>query len=369
MLTNFLSKSGEVDFSLLTGRSKVTLITKNIRKIEDAGFLKVYRLGPGPADFLSGVIYEVFDSTPDLIKNMRFASLCKEAAGSTIAKRADVFHIHGIWGLSDLEYANLGVYLSQLFRKPLVVTLHGGFVGDPLIGGMQLEKPEIKRILTRYADVITTYSRDVFNFLGQMGLGEKTQLITNFVDTTQFVQSKSKKNGNTVVYVGRLEGPQTPELLVEAFKQVHNRIPNAKLHIVGYGSLYDNIKRLIHCYGLDETVILKGKQTDVRPFLWNSDIFVATNFGYVASLEAWSAGLALVAPNFGVLRETVTDHLNGLLIAPKEPAMLAAALIELLENKQLCETLALNGKETVKNYDVRAVAPKILDIYKSLVKN
>ena len=37
---------------------------------------------------------------------------------------------------------------------------------------------------------------------------------------------------------------------------------------------------------------MMGKQTDVRKFLWNSDIFVATNFGYMASLEAWSAGLS-----------------------------------------------------------------------------
>src|SRR5512138_3694388 len=86
MLTNFLSKSGAVDFSLITGRSKVSFVTKNIRKSEDAGFLKVYRLGPGPADLFSGVVYEAFDSTPNFVKKVRFTSLCREAVRSKAAK-------------------------------------------------------------------------------------------------------------------------------------------------------------------------------------------------------------------------------------------------------------------------------------------
>lgn len=367
MLTNYLSKSNEVEFSLITGRSKVLLVTKNIKKLENAGFIKVHRLGPSPADLVSGVLFEAFDSTPSFVKKMRFAGLCQEAAKSCVAKSADIFHAHGIWGLSDLEYANLGLYLSQHFHKPLVVTLHGGFIGDPLIGGMPLERPAIKRILD-YSDVITTYSKEVFSVLERMGLGEKSRLITNFVDTTQFKNSSAVKKGGAVIYVGRLEGPQTPALLIEAFKQVHTRVPNAKLQIVGYGTLYNHIKNLIHEYGLEETVYLMGKQTDVRQFLWNSDIFVATNFGYVASLEAWSAGLALVAPNFGVLKETVTQRVNGLLVPPKDANTLASALIELLENSSLREKIALNGVETVKNYDIRAVAPKIFDVYQSVIK-
>ena len=111
-----------------------------------------------------------------------------------------------------------------------------------------------------------------------------------------------------------------------------------------------------------------GKQTDVRKFLWNADIFVATNFGYMASLEAWSAGLAVVAPNFGVLKETVTHGQNGLLVDPGNSDQLASALITLLENKHLRDKLASNGMETAKNYDIASVVPKISAVYQSLLK-
>ena len=47
-LSYYLSKTQNVDFSLITGRTKILQLTKNIPKTEDARYLKVYRLGPRP---------------------------------------------------------------------------------------------------------------------------------------------------------------------------------------------------------------------------------------------------------------------------------------------------------------------------------
>ena len=119
-LTSYLAKKQDYDFSLITGRTKIRFITKNIDKFEDAGFLKVYRLGPNPVDLVNGVVFHAFHSTPKLIDKALLTSLYREAAKTEAAKSADLFHIHGIW--SDLEYINLGIYLSRRFQKPLVLT-------------------------------------------------------------------------------------------------------------------------------------------------------------------------------------------------------------------------------------------------------
>ena len=165
---------------------------------------------------------------------MKFASLYKEAANWKVAQSADVFHIHGIW--RDLEYINLGIYLSRHYNKPLVVTLHGGFVGDPLHGGMPLTSPAVRSILKDDVAAITTYSKEVLGTLEQMGLGDKSYLVTNFVDTPHFKNPATvPPHDITVIYVGRLEPVQTPDLVIKAFKKVHDQLPNAKLTIVGYG--------------------------------------------------------------------------------------------------------------------------------------
>jgi glycosyltransferase involved in cell wall biosynthesis len=298
---------------------------------------------------------------------MKFSSLYHEAANSEGAQSADLFHIHGIWG--DLEYINLGIYLSRHFNKPLVVTLHGGFVGDPLQGGMPLESPAVKSILKNDVAAITTYSKEVLGTLHKMGLKNKSYLLTNFVDPPHFKNpDPTPPHDLTMIYVGRLEPVQTPELVVKAFKQVHDEFPKAKLIIVGYGTLFEYLKDLAKELNLESSVSFTGKQTDVRKYLWSSDVFVATNFGYIATLEAWSAGLAVVAPRFGILKETIDNKANGLLVEPGNVDSLASALLRLAKDAELRRKLAANGVEAVKNYDVRAVAPKMSQIYRSILE-
>jgi glycosyltransferase involved in cell wall biosynthesis len=367
-LTSYLAKKQAIEFSLITGRTKFLLVTKNIKKYEDTGFLKVYRLGPNFVDVLNGACIYALGSTPRLVEKIKFTSLYQEASKSRGAQTSDVFHIHGIW--HDLEYINLGIYLSRHYHKPLVVTLHGGFVGSPLQGGMPLEAAPVKAILENDVSAITTYSREVLGTLERMGLGSKSHLITNFVDPPYFKKPRFvEPHETTIIYVGRLEPVQTPDLVLRAFKKVTEQVPNAKLVIVGYGTLFEKLKLMIKEMNLEDYVTMAGKQTDVRPFLWRSDIFVATNFGYIATLEAWSAGLAVVAPNFGILKETISHEQNGLLFESDRVDELTAALIRLIEDRQLRETLALNGAQAVQNYDIRVVAPKMSLIYRSVINN
>jgi glycosyltransferase involved in cell wall biosynthesis len=202
-----------------------------------------------------------------------------------------------------------------------------------------------------------------------MGLGYKSHLLTNFVDTPQFKNPQQPKNHEvTVIYVGRLEPVQTPDLVVKAFKKVNEQIPNAKLTIVGYGRMFEPLQQQIKQLGIENAVTMTGKQTDVRKYLWQSDVFVATNFGYIATLEAWAAGLAVVAPNFGVLKETVADGYNGLIFEPGNADDLAAKLISAIQDAALRKQIASNGVQTVAGYDIRAVAPKMAAIYQTIAK-
>ncbi len=184
---------------------------------------------------------------------------------------------------------------------------------------MPLKSAPVKDILFNNAAAITTYSKEVLSTLQEMGLENKSHLITNFVDTPHFKNpaGSNSANGEIVIYVGRLEPVTNPDLPIRAFESVHKEFPNAKLHVIGYGSIFEKLKQLVHDLNLDGTVILMGKQTDVPKFLWNSDIFIATNFGYIATLEAWSAGLAVIAPDFGIMTETITTRERPFSKAPK----------------------------------------------------
>jgi len=366
-LSHFLwHNDPQMCFLLITGRMKLALLGKRIKKYEDAGWLKVYRLGPNIVGVIDNVFLNTLHSRLKTLENMSLTALYHEAVRWDQMREVDVFHVHGIWG--DLQYAKMGVLLSRHFEKPLVISLHGSFVGSPENGGMPLESPEIRKILATDAGAIITYSPEVLGTLKKMGFERKSHYIPNFVDTASFSRRgiPCQRKGTRIVSVSRLVTGLDQDIIIRAFGRVHAIIPQATLQIVGYGEMYEPLKRLVTQLKLSGQVSFVGRQTDVRSFLWNSDIFVATNFGYMATLEAWAAGLAVIAPDFGIMKDIIVDGENGILVPPNDPGKLAIAIVRLLKDSKLRETIASNGEKAAEEYDIREVASRIARIYDSL---
>jgi glycosyltransferase involved in cell wall biosynthesis len=71
-------------------------------------------------------------------------------------------------------------------------------------------------------------------------------------------------------------------------------------------------------------------------------------FGF-APLEANACGTPVVAIGEGGVRETVTDGVNGLVIANRDPIALGSAIQKLIEQPDLAERLGQNGLELVRS--------------------
>ena len=193
-------------------------------------------------------------------------------------------------------------------------------------------------------------------------------LMPNFVDARLFSRpaSSSIGSGTRVVMVSRLSQGKDPITPIRAFARVKKEVPEATLEIVGYGPLYEYANILIQELNLTGAVTLVGKKSDVRRFLWNNDIFIGTRGSYIATLEAWAAGLAVIAPKFGIMKEVISDGENGLLVPPGNINELASAMISLMKNKDLRTRIIANGSQALKKHDIRSIAPSIANIYKSL---
>jgi glycosyltransferase involved in cell wall biosynthesis len=109
-----------------------------------------------------------------------------------------------------------------------------------------------------------------------------------------------------------------------------------------------------------------GLQSDVRKFLWDSDISIGTRGSYITTLEAWASGLSVIAPEFGIMKEIISNGENGLLVPPGNINQLASAMISLIRNKDLRTTIVANGTRTLKKHDIHNVASSIAHIYTSL---
>jgi glycosyltransferase involved in cell wall biosynthesis len=77
-------------------------------------------------------------------------------------------------------------------------------------------------------------------------------------------------------------------------------------------------------------------------------------------------GSCCYAVKDGILGEVITENQNGLLIEQGNITQLADKLSRVIDDPVLRQTLIVNGKQSVKMYDIRTVGGQIADIYRSL---
>jgi glycosyltransferase involved in cell wall biosynthesis len=367
-LSDFLSQQDQsMNFLMITDKAAYVPLSLGLRtpSCQRINSLEVHRLGPNFSSFLRGTFYKLFNQTSKSLDNMLTVNLYREAVSIRGIDKVDIFHVHGFW---QTIYPKIGLLLSQRFHRPLVVTLHGDSVNvnDPF--AMPIRSPSTVYVL-RQADVITTFSKATLNVLQDLNLGKKSRLIPNFVDTRLFKRPSSKRtgSGNRILMVSRLSKPKDPITPIRAFAEVIKQVPEATFKIVGYGPLYESAYNLVQTLNLNDKVTMVGLKSDVREFLWDSDISIGTRGSYITTLEAWAAGLPVIAPEFGIMKEIISNNETGLLVPPKDVNQLANAMINLIRNKDLRTTLALNGEQAVKKHDIQNVGLSIGDIYRSLL--
>lgn len=136
------------------------------------------------------------------------------------------------------------------------------------------------------------------------------------------------------VYTGRLHDMKGLEHLVAAWPEVLRRRPQARLWLVGEGAFRPRLTELIGNLGLNGRVLLTGAFDDVEDFLVAADLFVLPSLEEgmsLALLEAMARGLPVVATSIPANEVLVEDGRHGRLAPTRDPAALAAAVLEICD--------------------------------------
>ncbi len=195
-------------------------------------------------------------------------------------------------------------------------------------------------------------------------------VVPNAVDPQFFTPNSSQKAAEpTILYAGRLARVKDPLNLVEAFKLVIQRIPNARLEILGNGTLKQKIEEEIQDCLLCSRIKLIEGQLDIRPMLSQAWVFAMPSRREAAPnavLEAMSAELPVVGTRVGGLPELIEDGVTGIIVEPKNPRALADALITLLENESLRNSMGKKAREKV--LDCHTIDRMIADTQRVMIE-
>lgn len=156
-----------------------------------------------------------------------------------------------------------------------------------------------------------------------------------------------------ILYVGRLELPKDPFLLIESFYLILKYYNNAKLIIVGNGKLKDKLIKRIKKLNLEGKVYILGEKNrqEVALLMNVSDVLLLTSAfeGMPAIvIEALACGLPVVTTNVGDVNLVVKDGISGKIVNSRRPEDIANAVIDILKtplNPQDCQNMVSNYSE------------------------
>jgi glycosyltransferase involved in cell wall biosynthesis len=159
-----------------------------------------------------------------------------------------------------------------------------------------------------------------------------------------------------------------PDLLAAARLLADRNVP-ARFVIIGQGPLEGEIRALRASLGLEHSVELLGFRPDVLRVLAGCDLFaLASHYeGYpIAIMEALAVGLPIVATAVGGVPDAVRDGVEGLLVPPKRPDLLAGAIEALVRDPQRRAAMGAAAAERGRGYDIAGAVRRIEQIYADL---
>jgi glycosyltransferase involved in cell wall biosynthesis len=145
--------------------------------------------------------------------------------------------------------------------------------------------------------------------------------------------------------------------------------PKVKFLIAGKGPEEANLFESIMRMGLVGKVILAGHLPEPMPLLKALDIYVQSSWGEGMGsvlIEAAACGVPIAATTAGGIPEVVENGETGLLVPPRHPEALAEALIRLIDDKSLRESLAAEGRKRVSRFGLTRMANEMEKIYDAL---
>jgi polysaccharide biosynthesis protein PelF len=241
--------------------------------------------------------------------------------------------------------------LAALWRHgtPYIISEHGVYLRERYLGAHQVAYSwPVKTLLLAFFRELCRLGYDqatviapvnVYNRRWEVRHGADPDRITtayNGVRPEDLPAADTEPDVPTVGWVGRVDRLKDLETLVEAFAVVRERVPDAVLRLfgptpVGNEEYAATVRALVTELGLDDAVTFEGP---VRPVsaAYNASSVVALSsisegLPYTV-MEAMMCGRATVSTGVGGVAEVTGDA--GVVVPPRDPKALGAALAELL---------------------------------------
>jgi glycosyltransferase involved in cell wall biosynthesis len=281
-----------------------------------------------------------------------FGAAVREIAGYLEELQADVLLCHGY--KADL----LGRRAARRQGVP-VVAVSRGWTGESL--KVRLYEA-IDRFGLRWMDRVVCVSEAQAEKVRRAGVRpERVRVIRNAIDPERFLdpdpryRAKLARSFRTprrqiVGAAGRLSPEKGFDVLVAGAAEVVQRDPSVGFVLFGEGACRPALARQIQEAGLAGNFVLAGFRGDLDRFVPFFDLLVLPSYTEGLPnvvLEACAAGVPVLATAVGGTPEVLQEGVNGFLVPPGKPQVLADRLLAALASEERLRQMGLQGRQRV----------------------
>ncbi len=269
--------------------------------------------------------------------------------------------IHTIHGLPFHPYQNKILNFIYILAEKIAYIFTDHFI---CVGNVMKEK-SIKAGIGKEKDYTVIYSG--FEIEPYLECARKREILRE--------KYGIKKNEKIIGMIGRLFYLKGQNYLMEAFKDISQKFPEAKLLLVGDGILREELENYAKKNNIYHKVIFTGlvPPEKIPEYVAIMDILVHTSLREglpKAVAQGFAGGKPVVAFDIDGTKEVVINGKTGFIVPPENVELLKEKLIFLLENSEIAGKMGIEGQELIKKlFPVEKMVDEIEKIYIKFLNN
>ena len=228
------------------------------------------------------------------------------------------------------------------------------------------------------AEVVTAPTPRAVKLLQDNGFAKRAMAISCGIDVEryrararQFRAQHPDRETRNVLFVGRLDDEKHIDDLLRATALLRETLP-LRVEIVGNGSRRESFEQLAHELGIADVVHFAGFVSDdeLLDAYARADLFVMPSIAELQSLatmEAMSAGTAVVLANAMALPHLVEEGRNGWLYRPRDVHALAKTMGDVLRDRPSMERMGAASERMVSKHDIGVVLDRFESLYRHVI--
>jgi glycosyltransferase involved in cell wall biosynthesis len=293
------------------------------------------------------------------------------------ASKCALADVHAVSG-RDLLKAGAILAAARVTRTPVALRIHGGNFERAYLEASAVER-WIVRALLRLPNRVVLLSRGWEAIVRNIEPAARTCVVPNSIDSAALAATASRRppRSEIVLMLGGFCERKGHFDAVEAAAAVSASHPQVRFRF--FGSERDPgassaLRSSIGLRGLEAIVSMHDPVFGEEKLatIGEASILILpshTENMPMAVMEAMAAGMAVVASRTGAVPEMIADGETGILVEPRQPAQLASAIAQLLDDPHRRQAMGMRAATAARAlWDMAVVGRQTAALYDSIIR-